>query len=55
MHRRGPTIETDMQIYATNLPNKPSPRKPKYGFKLKICETNLVTTPSVICGVKTEY
>jgi hypothetical protein len=55
MHRYGTTIEIYVNIYTTNLPSKPSPRKPKYGNKWKICETDLLTILSVICGVETEH
>jgi hypothetical protein len=39
MYKCGTTIETEVKIDAKNLPDKPSPRKPKHRNEWKISET----------------
>jgi hypothetical protein len=52
MHGRGAAMEAEVKIYARNLANKSSPRKPVYSNEWRISGTNLVHPTSAICGVK---
>jgi hypothetical protein len=49
MHRQGTEIEREVNIYATNLANKLSPRKPMHRIKWRIRQTilYLLLGPSV--------
>jgi hypothetical protein len=55
MHRLGTTMEIEVDVYATNLANKPCPRRSLHSNELRINETNLVRTDNAICGMKPEH
>jgi hypothetical protein len=42
-------------LYATNLVIEPSPRKPMHSNGRRINETNMVSTTSAICAVRTKH
>jgi hypothetical protein len=48
-------IEMEMNIYATNLANKPNSQKPMHSNEYRISETNFVHIASAVCGVKTDH
>jgi hypothetical protein len=50
-HIRGTRIERAVEICATNLAIKHSPRTPMHRVKWRICE-NIESTARAICGIK---
>jgi hypothetical protein len=54
MHRLGTAVEIEVDVYATDLANKPCPQRPMHSIELRISETSLVPTDNAVCGVKTQ-